>query len=343
MKKEQWDIIEKCARFQSVDVQPISLIVDSPWMPGYLDISMIDYYTMPDVWLDANLKVEQTFPEVIFVPGFWAEIGMCAEPSGFGCRMSFFHDRTPLVHEMLKSVDEVDRLVQPNPLQDGLMPFILNFYRQMEPRINDAGHMIKVVAARGPMATASHILGVTNFLMNMQDQPEKTHRLLRMTTKLVKDWLEAQANVLSDVEGIMVLDDLVGFIGPKDFLEFGHPYFKEIFEGFPDVIKFFHNDMDNPISFKYLREWPVDIFNFSHKIAIDKARELVGPDVCLMGNIPPLDILVNGSPDDVRDAVTHCLQNHPQAGLLLSAGGGTSPGTTGDNIRALIDSARNSR
>jgi uroporphyrinogen decarboxylase len=340
MKKEQWEIIKKCVNKQPVDSLPVSLIIDSPWMPGYLGISMIDYYTMPDVWLEANIKVEKAFPEVIFVPGFWVEFGMCAEPSGFGCRTSFFHDRTPQVHEMLASVEEVDSLTQPDPLQDGLMPFVLNFYRQMEPRVNDAGHLIKVVAARGPMATASHLMGVTNFIVGMKKHPEKTHQLLRMTTELVKDWLEAQANVLNSVEGIMVLDDLVGFIGPADYQEFGHPYFTEIFGAFPNMVRFFHNDMDNPTSFEYLREWPVDIFNFSHKIDLAKARKLVGPDICLMGNVPPLDILVNGSPEDVRDAAKLCMQDHPQAGLLLSAGGGTSPGTPGENIRALIDAAR---
>jgi uroporphyrinogen decarboxylase len=106
------------------------------------------------------------------------------------------------------------------------------------------------------------------------------------------------------------------------------------------MVKFFHNDMDNPISFKYLREWPVDIFNFSHKIDITKARELVGPDICLMGNVPPLDVLVYGSTDDVRDAVKSCIRNHPQTGLMLSVGGGTSPGTPRENIRALVDAAR---
>lgn len=341
MKKEQWDIIKKCANLAPVDPLPISLIIDSPWLPGYLGMSMIDYYTTPDVWLEANLKVEQDFPEIIFLPGFWVEFGMCAEPSGFGCRTSFFHDRTPLVREIIKSLDEVDRLVQPNPYEDGLMPFVLNFYRRMEPRVNDAGQLIKVVAARGPMTTASHIMGVTNFLMSMKLQPAKTHQLLRMTTKLVKDWLEAQANILKDVEGIMVLDDIVGFVGPKDYQEFGHPYFTEIFSAFPNTVKLFHNDMDNPASFEYLRDWPVNIFNFSHKIDISIARELVGPDICLMGNVPPLEILLNGNPEAVRDATKTCIQKHPETGLLLSVGGGTSPGTPGENIRALIHAARN--
>ena len=165
----------------------------------------------------------------------------------------------------------------------------------MEPRVHDAGHVIKVVAARGPMATATHLMGATNFIKCLRKQPQKTHQLLKLTTKFVKDWLDAQINALDNVEGIMVLDDLIGFVGPKDYAEFVHPYFSEIFGAFPSMVKFLHNDMDNPTSFEYLREWPIDIFNFSHKIDIAKTRELVGPDICLMGNVAPLGILCPSS------------------------------------------------
>ena len=215
MNRDKWDIIKKCAAGQPVESLPISLIIDSPWLPGYLGISTIDYFTIPDIWFKSNLQIEQDYPEIIFLPGFWVEYGMCAEPSAFGCRTSFFHDSTPQAHPMINSIDEIDRLEQPNPEKDGLLPLILNLYRRMEPRINDAGHLLKVVAARGPLATASHIMGVTNFLMGMIDKPEKTHQLLRMTTAFTKNWLETQGSVLEDVEGIMVLDDLVGFVGPS--------------------------------------------------------------------------------------------------------------------------------
>ena len=340
MKKEQWDIIKKCANMQLLDAQPIALIVDSPWIPGYLGISMMDYYTMPDVWLDANLKVENAFPDVVFLPGFWAEVGMCVEPSGFGCRTRLFHDRTPMVYPLIRSLEEVDRLATPNPLTDGFMPFMLNLYRNIEPRVNDAGQVIKIVAARGPMATAAHLVGVTNFLIGLKVNPKESHRIMRIATDLSKAWLEAQANVLQAVEGIMLLDDIVGFLGDRDYLEFAHPYYSEIFNAFPEAIKLFHNDMDNPTSFKYLRDWPIDIFNFSHKIDIKVARKLVGPDICLMGNVPPLEALLQGSPAEVYEATKVCLAAHPQNGLLLSAGGGVSPGTPGENIQAMVNAAR---
>src|SRR4030065_2344224 len=115
MKIDQWQTLQRCARMEDPGAIPVALIVDSPWIPGYLGISTLDYLGNPEIWLQANLEVEQRFPNVIFMPGFWAEMGMAAEPSGFGCRMSFYDDRTPLVHPLLDSLEDVDQLHQPDP------------------------------------------------------------------------------------------------------------------------------------------------------------------------------------------------------------------------------------
>ena len=47
-----------------------------------MGISQIDYFTLADQWAKANLYIEERFPSVIFLPGFWAEYGMAVEPSG---------------------------------------------------------------------------------------------------------------------------------------------------------------------------------------------------------------------------------------------------------------------
>ncbi|MGD9092715.1 MAG: uroporphyrinogen decarboxylase family protein [Anaerolineales bacterium] len=341
MKPIQWEILKKSAQLETLPQIPIGLIVDSPWIPGYLGFSTLDYLTMPDIWLKANLEVERHFPEIIFLPGFWVEMGMAAEPSGFGCRVSFFNHKTPLVHTLFSDIQAAKDLPQPNPRTDGLMPIITNFYRHLEPCIKDAGHEVKVIAARGPLAVATHLMGVSDFLVGLKIDPDNTHHFLKITTILAKDWLAAQAEALSEVEGIMLLDDIVGFLSPKDYMEFAHPYLMEIFDAFPGSIKLLHNDMDNPSSYPYLGELGVQIFNFSHKVELTVARQKVGPGVCLMGNIPPLDVLTNASREETLQAAEACLRAHPGPGLILSAGGGVSPGTPAENVAALAQAVEN--
>ncbi|AOQ22839.1 Uroporphyrinogen decarboxylase [Moorella thermoacetica] len=342
MNLSQWSIIKKCVNMEELIQVPVGLIVDSPWIPGYVGISTMDYFTIPEKWLEANIKIIKDFPKIIFLPGFWVEYGMATEPSGFGCKINFYPDRTPTINHIINSPEEAEDIFVPNPQTDGLMPFVLNIYRNIEPKVKDLGRCIKVVAARGPLTIASHLMGVTNFLIGLKTDPANTHKLLKKTTTLAKNWLEAQAEVLSEVEGIMVLDDIVGFLSQDDYLEFAHPYLKEIFDAFPQCIKMYHNDSDNIVCFSYLQDLSINIFNFTHLQDIAKVRQLVGNKICLLGNIPPLDVLTNGTPDMVAEAAVNCLNQHGnKAGIILSAGGGTSPGTPGRNIHALIKATAN--
>jgi uroporphyrinogen decarboxylase len=208
----------------------------------------------------------------------------------------------------------------------------------MEPKIKEAGESVKIVAGRGPLAIGTHLMGLTEFLVGMKIDPDNMHKLLKITTTLVKNWLEAQADVLSEVEGILVLDDIVGFLSKEDYMEFAHPYLKEIFNAFPNTLRIYHNDTEGDAYYDCIEDLGVNIFNFTHKRKLSEVRAKVGKKVCLLGNIPPLDVLTQGTPDSVKAAVRQCLQDHGEnAGLIVSAGGGASPGTPKENIRAMID------
>jgi uroporphyrinogen decarboxylase len=59
--------------------------------------------------------------------------------------------------------------------------------------------------------------------------------------------------------------------------------------------------------------------------------------MCLMGNVNPLEIGVRGTPDEVREATLDVLEGAGGEGVILSVGGGTSPGMPRDNIVAMLD------
>ncbi len=70
----------------------------------------------------------------------------------------------------------------------------------------------------------------------------------------------------------------------------------------------------------------------------------MGHRVALMGNVPPLEVGVNGTPDEVTAWAHQCLdQGASGGGMILSFGGGVSPGTPAENIDALLAAARDYR
>ncbi|NLG83926.1 MAG: uroporphyrinogen decarboxylase [Firmicutes bacterium] len=319
---------------------PVALIVDSPWLPGFAGISHFDYFTLPEVWWAINLRLEKLFPEVLFLPGFWVEYGMATEPSAFGCRITWWENSPPSVNPVLYDIAEVTRLKVPNPREDGLMPFVLNLYRHVEKRLKEeTGGAIKMVAARGPLALAAHLRGTTELMLDLKLYPDGAKKLLEITTETVIKWLSAQVKNLSGVEGVMVLDDIVGFLSPADYLEFAHPYLKRIFSSFGEMVKVYHNDANIRGILEHLAETGLDVLNFSHMLDIGEVRQRMGKRIVLMGNVPPLEVMVQGTPEEVKSWARTCLVKTGGRGLVLSAGGGVSPGTPAENVRALVEAA----
>jgi uroporphyrinogen decarboxylase len=342
MRPEQWQRFKMAAKRSPSAATPVALIVDSPWIPGYIGVSHLDYYLDPELWFQANLRLVREFPDIILIPSWWVEYGMAIEPSAFGSRIHFWPDQPPAQSPMLRRLEDVETMPPVNPWTDGLMPLALHLYRRHRPRILDAGYTIPMVAARGPLCLAAFLRGVTEFMMDTVESPEAVHKLLAVTTRTVIDWLKAQAEAVGDtVEGILVLDDIVGFLSANAYREFAHPYLKQICDAFPaDWVKVYHNDANVRPFLAELPDTGFDVLNWSHKIDVAQAWEKTGGRLCLMGNVPPLEIGVRGTPQMVREAAGKILAKHSGTGLILSLGGGVSPGMPKQNILALVEAVR---
>jgi uroporphyrinogen decarboxylase len=55
-----------------------------------------------------------------------------------------------------------------------------------------------------------------------------------------------------------------------------------------------------------------------------------------MGNVNPLEIAVRGTPEEVHEATLEVLEKSGGEGIILSVGGGTSPGMPRKNILAML-------
>lgn len=345
MNQNEWERLSRTVRRENVKAE-IALIVDSPWIPGYFGQGIVDFYARPDLWLRDYRKIKEDFPGAILIPDYWVEFGMATEPSGFGCRVEFFQDNLPIAHHLFDSIDDFEPagLKLPNPKTSGLAPIALSMQGDVQNRIREYGDEIRIVSTRGPLTLASHLMALTELLVGIKIEPEKIHALLRVTTDYCIGWLTAQMENVKTAKAILVLDDVTGFLGEDDYLEFAHPYLKKIFNAFPETMHLFHNDTDSDICFSHIQELGVDLFNFTYKKDIAAASRKIGKNVCLMGNVPPMS-LVKESPDAVREHTvdvirSYCRENGGSvAGLLVSPGGGVPMGATHDNIAAMIDAA----
>ncbi len=337
-----WERFKKAARREEPDQVPVALIVDSPWLPGYAGIDTRDYYVLPDQWYTINRALLDRFPDAVWIPGFWMEYGMAAEPSAFGTKMVFHADSPPSIEPL---VDDLafweERIAVANPHTDGLMPLVLRRYAAAEKRLQAEGLGIRMVCARGPLAVASWLAGISPLMMDLAMEPDRVTKILTAITDTIIRWLHAQLETLRAPEGIMVLDDLVGMVSARQYQALVQPHLQRIFDEFEGLIRVYHNDTPCSHLLGVLPDAHFDVFNFSHETDIGEVKAQIGDRVALLGNVPPLDVGVRGTPDDVAQAARACLDKAAAGGgLILSLGGGVSPGMPAENIDALLSAAR---
>ncbi|MEI6567470.1 MAG: uroporphyrinogen decarboxylase family protein, partial [Verrucomicrobiota bacterium] len=295
------------------------------------------FYLDPELWLQAHLKIHREFPDIIFFPSWWMEYGMAAEPSALGAKIKFWPENTPSECHALHTIEDLEKLPEYDVKTDAFMALTLHRIQSQRQRILDQGEVLPVVTSRGPLCTAGFVRGTTDLMMDILEKPEWAHKLIDLSTRLIIDWLKAQAEAMGPtVEGIFILDDIVGFLSPSHYKEFAHPYLKRICDAFPtDWVKIYHNDANVNACLEHIPDCGFHVLNWGKQTDIADVKRRVGNRLCLMGNVNPLEIGVRGTPEQVHAATLAVLEKSAGENIILSLGGGVSPGMPRQNILAM--------
>jgi uroporphyrinogen decarboxylase len=266
---------------------------------------------------------------------------MANEPSAYGAGIAWRADSPPGLRHLDLPHQAWFDLPRPDPETDGLMPLALRRLERLEKGGLPEPHRVHVVAARGPLTLATHVLGTTEFLEAVLAAPEATHAALDGFTDLVIAFLRAQLERLREPLGILLLDDVPGLLSPRTFDAVALPYLQRIFDAFDGLLRIHHNDTPCNHLLSRIGQLHCEVWNFSHAMDIGVVREAVGPGLALLGNVNPLDTLARGTPEQVLAEGRACVEKVARGGaFILSAGGGASPGMPAENLDALVRAAR---
>lgn len=195
----------------------------------------------------------------------------------------------------------------------------------------------------GVITTAGFLRGVETLLMDVALEPELAHKAISKAMVLSDGVTRAGS---TDTDYFWIPDPTASgtVIDLGTFKEFDLPYTKRMVDKWKADYKvpvIYHVCGDTIPIMEAIPDTDIDILSADHAIDLARAREIVGDRICLMGNVHPIDLLWNGTPEAIRESAMVCIDKAGKDGRFILAGGCEVPRDTPiANIKAMADAAK---
>jgi MtaA/CmuA family methyltransferase len=262
------------------------------------------------------------------------------EAADCGATIHYFDNQPPAVDEtksLLADKSVLRGLEAPDPLAGGRM------YDRVQAaalfRHQVGGQRLIEGWIEGPCAEAADLRGINRLMTDFYDDPAFVRDLFDFVLALGLEFARAQVDAGVDLIGVG--DAAASLVGPQIYEEFVRPYEQKMI----DTLHAMGTKVRMHICGNIRRILPgvgslgCEMADIDSMVPLDLAREQMGPEVALAGNIDPVKTLRNGTPESVTAAIAEC---HRQAGprYIVGAGCEVPRDTPEANVRALLEYAK---
>lgn len=301
--------------------------------------SIDDYNHNPKVMSEVQILTYEEFQ----CDGVSAGMSLRGMAEAFGSKILYKSDTFPIVEKpAVENIKDIAKLKIPDPTKDGRLPCILEAIGILKDKYN--GQVGVGTELTGPFTVALNMCGAENLLKWIIKHPEDIKRLLEMI-------VEANNRFVDEVKK---LDVNFGFADPvsstsiisyRQYKEFSFPYFKENIDY---IIKETDRHPSLHICGKSRALWNdiadsgVSSFSVDNVEDIGELKETVGDRIRIVGNIPPVDVIANGTFEDIDRSLKKCILKawDSPKGYSIAPGCQIPYGTNRENIKYYVNRAR---
>jgi MtaA/CmuA family methyltransferase len=262
------------------------------------------------------------------------------EAADCGARVEYFPDQPPAIIETearLADKAELARLRIPDPLGGGRMTDRVQGVALLRERVR--GDRLVEGWVEGPCAEAADLRGINTLMTDFFDDPKFVRDLFEFVVQMELRFARPQIEAGIDLMGVG--DAAASLVGPEIYEEFVWPYEKRLVDGLHALgtrVRL-HICGNTRRILAGMGRLGCEIVDLDYPSSLAEGRTAMGPDQVLLGNLNPVKVLKDGSPDAVTAAVREC---HQQAGnrYIVGAGCEVPRGTPLPNVESLAAYAR---
>jgi MtaA/CmuA family methyltransferase len=257
------------------------------------------------------------------------------EAADCGATVEYFDNQpVALVEEQALLADKT-RLVSlkiPDPLGGGRMHNGIKALALYQQRLGRE----KVIEGwvEGPMAEGADLRGINTIMLDFFDDPAFVRDLFGFVVEMELGFAQEQLKAGADVIGVG--DAAASLVGPQIYEEFVWPCEKRLVEGIHALggkVRL-HICGNTRKLLQGMGKLGCEIVDLDFLAPLAEARQAMGPDQVLLGNLNPVLVLRDGNPEGVTAAIAQC---HREAGprFIVGAGCEVPRDTPLANLRAL--------
>ena len=328
----------RACRRESVDRVPLWLMRQAGrYMPEYRalrkDRSILELCRTPELAAEVTLQPINRFDldaAIIF-----ADILLPLE--GLGIGFHFAEGEGPIIEKPVRSPADVDALRSFDPTDD--LGYVLEAIRIVRGELEGRVPLIGFAAA--PFTLASYMIeggSSRNYLLMksfMYQQPEAWDRLMRHVAGMTRDYLAAQ--IEAGAQAIQIFDSWVGALSPEDYRTYVLPHSARVLEGLAEYdVPRIHFGTNTATLLELMKEANSEVLGVDWRLPMKKAREIIGPDFAVQGNLDPVLLM---APRDVLVQRVQGVLEEADAGngYIFNLGHGVLPPTPMDSVDAVIE------
>lgn len=243
----------------------------------------------------------------------------------------------PVIANPVRSAADVDALRVADP--DETVPFVMEAIRILRRELPPSAPLIGFAGA--PFTTFCYAVeggGSKTFREAkalLYGQPEVARRLLEKIADTTARYLGAQAE--AGAQALMIFDSWAGILAPDTYREFALPAVQRVVaalkeHGLPLI--YFPNQ--GATLLEAAKDADVDVMGIDWRTPLSRARELLGPDQAVQGNLDPAALFAPHA--ELSRQVDRVLaEAGPEPGHIFNLGHGIERTTDPDALAFLVD------
>ena len=255
------------------------------------------------------------------------------ETSAFGARIEYIPEGVPrCLDHIVKTIDDAKRLQVPD----------VHKCERTSDRIRGAEYFQKLLKGtvpvsgwiEGPLAEACDLSGVNEMLVNLMTDPDFSNFLMDKCMLTARDFAKAQIEAGCDLIGIG--DAICSQIDKESYDLFVRQRHSELIAFIHECgasVKL-HICGDTTHLLESLRDLNADILDLDWQVDLDYAREKLGDEIVIGGNINPV-LIQDRSEKEVFDLSRNLVDRYKEQKYLLAAGCEITVLTPHQNLMAM--------